>query len=101
MYTNTTIILKTLDQEVHKKGTKWLFQKRDIQFGDVLLKKNIIKIKWPLARVMEVIPSKYGHVRFTGIKTSKDIYFRNITKLLKYSRKPNLYLRDFIATPSY
>ncbi|XP_050313663.1 uncharacterized protein LOC126748451 [Anthonomus grandis grandis] len=62
---------------------KWLSKKRNIKVNEVVLLKenNTRPLEWPLARVLEVIPSKDGHVRLTKIKTSKGIYVRNITKL--------------------
>lgn len=42
---------------------------------------NTKPLQWPLARVVELIPSKDTKIRLVKIKTQAGIYARNITKL--------------------
>lgn len=62
---------------------KWMSPERNIQINDIVLLKedNTRPLEWPLARVLEILPSKDGHVRLVKVKTNSGIYVRNITKL--------------------
>lgn len=49
---------------------KWLVQRRNFKKGDMVLSKedNIPPTKWPLARIVEVHPSKDNNVRAVTVK---------------------------------
>ena len=51
---------------------KWLHQRRDLQVGDVVLmvEEGSPRGYWPLARVIEVMPSADGAVRAVQLKTA-------------------------------
>lgn len=62
---------------------KWFYSKPNLRLNDVVLLKedNTKPYQWPLARVLELIPSEDGHVRLVKLKTQNGIFSRNITKL--------------------
>lgn len=62
---------------------KWMTPVKNIAINDVVLLKedNTKPLVWPLARVVEVFPSKDGHIRLVKVKTKDSILVRNITKL--------------------
>ena len=66
-----------------RRHNKWKFPSHNIQNGDivVLQEDNLVTIKWPLAKVIQVNPGKDGLVRVVTVKTSTEIYKRPITKL--------------------
>ena len=57
---------------------KWKVEGTDIKPGDLLIlcDKNIKRCSWPLARVLEIIPSRNGRTRIVKIKTKDGIYTR-------------------------
>ena len=65
------------------KFTKWLYPKRNVSVGDVVILRedNVVPTKWPLARVVQVYPGKDTLVRVVSVKTSQGTYKRPITKI--------------------
>ena len=50
----------------------------------VVLKEDDLKrVKWPLARIVKVLPAKDGVVRTVEVRTKDGVYVRPVTKLLK------------------
>ena len=62
---------------------KWLYPKKNLAQGDIVLMvdENSPRNLWPLARVLEVYPSKDGMVRTVKIRTRGGILVRPIDKL--------------------
>lgn len=70
---------------------KWLTPMKDLAVNDVVLLKedNTKPLNWPLARVIEILPSKDGRIRLVKIKTKNSILTRNITKLCPLPNSDN------------
>ena len=62
-----------------QESRKWERPKENLQVGDVVLlvDENYPRRQWPLARIVEVIPSKDGWVRTVRVKTSSTVMTRN------------------------
>ena len=62
---------------------KWLCSKKNLAQGDIVLMvdENSPRNLWPLARVLEVYPSKDGMVRTVRIRTRGGVLVRPIDKL--------------------
>ena len=56
---------------------------RNIQVGDIVMlqEDNLIPTKWPLAKVIDINPSKDGLVQVVTIMSNTGIYNRSITKI--------------------
>ena len=67
---------------------KWIHTQENLKENDLVLIKedNLPPLKWALARVVEVLPGKYGKVRVAKIKTPSGIFTRPITKLSPLSK---------------
>ena len=65
---------------------KWAKVKRNFRPNDIVLVKepHIVRNKWPMGRVTEVIPSEDGLVRKVYVKTvnSEEPLLRPVTKLV-------------------
>ena len=63
--------------------TKWKREKENLRLGDVVLivDENSVRGDWPLGRVIELCPDKYGLVRSVKVKTKGGCFRRPITKL--------------------
>lgn len=62
---------------------KWFRPTRNFALNDLVLLKedNTPPLIWPLARIIEVMPSTDGKVRVVRLQTGKDSYVRPITKI--------------------
>ena len=62
----------------HQERQKWKGLKDNLKINDILLlmDENFPRGQWPLARVVEVVPSKDGLVRSTKVKTSSTVVTR-------------------------
>ena len=62
---------------------KWNITQRNFKIGDLVLvfDKNANRAKWPLARIVEIMPGKDGTVRTVKIKT-KDAYHTRASQKL-------------------
>lgn len=62
---------------------KWFTPTRNLQVNDVVLIKedNVPPLKWPLARIVDVMPGADGRVRVVKVRTRDGLYARSITKL--------------------
>ena len=62
---------------------KWLHDCKNLKIGDLVLLKedNIPPLKWPRARILEVIPGADGKIRMVNLKTQNGTFVRNITKV--------------------
>ena len=60
---------------------KWLPTERDLQVGDVVLvvSPNTPRGHWPLGRITEVFPGKYGHVRVAKVQVGRNELTRPIS----------------------
>ena len=67
-----------------QRMTKWRNSSRNFQPDDVVLVKedSPFNNRWPMARIVDVLPGKHGRVRFVTVKTKASIYKRPITKLV-------------------
>ncbi|XP_074651586.1 uncharacterized protein LOC141906242 [Tubulanus polymorphus] len=62
---------------------KWLTQNRNVAVGDiVLVADSTPRNSWAMAKVIEVLPDKYGAVRVVRIKTKTNELIRPIDKLV-------------------
>ena len=61
---------------------KWTQEKRNLQVDDVVLLKEegVVRGRWPMARVVEVHPSKDGLVRSVSLRVGQTIFKRPINK---------------------
>lgn len=66
-----------------QERSKWNRPQRNVAIGDIVLvvKKNVSRGTWPLARVLEVHKAKDGYVRSVKIKTRSSILTRPVNKL--------------------
>ena len=66
-----------------RRYTKWHHPSRNLQVGDVIILQddNLIPLKWPLGRIVEVHPGSDGLVRVVQVKTFAGIYRRPISKI--------------------
>ena len=62
---------------------KWLHPERNVRVGDVvvMVDPGLPRGLWPLGKVIETLPGKYGDVRNVRVKTSTGTYLRPISKL--------------------
>ena len=62
----------------HQERQKWKGLKDNLKINNILLlmDENFPRGQWPLARVVEVVPSKDGLVRSTKVKTSSTVVTR-------------------------
>ena len=62
---------------------KWKTTKENIQPGALALikKYSIMRSKWPLGRVVQVLPSCYSVVQVVKVKTSTGMYTRQTAKI--------------------
>lgn len=62
---------------------KWLRSRNNIEVDQLVLLKedNTPPLKWSLARVVQVLPSKDGRVRAVRLKTSQGEFVRPVTKV--------------------
>ena len=62
---------------------KWIQPSPNLKVDTLVLLKedNTSALKWPLARIMEVIPGPDGKVRVVKVKTSDGVYTRSIAKI--------------------
>ena len=62
---------------------KWQRVVENVKDGMLVLLKddNIPSLKWPMARIIKVIPGKDGKVRVVQVRTQNGIYTRSITKI--------------------
>lgn len=72
---------------------KWLAPSKNLKLNDLVLVKedNTPPLKWPLARVIEVMPGSDGKVRVVKIKTQDSVFLRTITKLCPLPIEDNEY----------
>ncbi|XP_030752247.1 uncharacterized protein LOC115879487 [Sitophilus oryzae] len=70
---------------------KWLYPSPNLQVNDIVFLKeiNTKPLDWPLARVLEIIPSKDGNVRLVKVKSKNGILTRNVTKLCPLPKLDN------------
>lgn len=63
--------------------SKWAKAGRDVQIGDIVaLLDEHVRGRWPVARVIEVFPSRDGHIRQVKLTCNKKEYVRPIQKLM-------------------
>ena len=64
--------------------SKWRHASPNFKVGDIVCVKGeqTSPTRWPLARIIEVIPGKDGLVRVVKIQTSKGTYTRPVVKLV-------------------
>lgn len=62
---------------------KWLQSSKNLEVNELVLVKedNITPLKWPLARIVEIIPGPDGRVRLVRIRTSNGNFLRSISKI--------------------
>lgn len=63
---------------------KWTSHRPDPKIGDMVLVKEdeTPPLKWPLARITDVIPGKDGRIRSVQVKTTSGQYVRPIVKIV-------------------
>ena len=66
-----------------RRFVKWHHPSRNLQVGDVVIvrENNLVPIKWPLGRIVNVYSGRDGFVRVVDVKTTNGIYKRPITKI--------------------
>lgn len=66
-----------------QRRTKWQVESDNLKIGDMVLLKmdNTDSLKWPLGRIVEVMPGKDGKVRSAKVRTANGEYDRGITQL--------------------
>ena len=64
---------------------KWTEVRRNLQEGEVvlLLDPNVPRGPWPMARVEKTYPGQDGLVRVVDVKTSKGLFKRPVTKIVR------------------
>ncbi|XP_053968990.1 uncharacterized protein LOC128870401 [Anastrepha ludens] len=79
-----------------QQRAKWLTPQANIQVNDVVCIKeeNSPPLKWPLARVIEVIPGADGAVRVALLRTSSGIKRRAVNKLCVLPVRDSVESRD-------
>ncbi|XP_054745924.1 uncharacterized protein LOC129250316 [Anastrepha obliqua] len=79
-----------------QQRAKWLTPQANIQVNDVVCIKeeNSPPLKWPLARVIAVIPGADGVVRVALLRTSSGIKRRAVNKLCVLAVKDSVESRD-------
>ncbi|XP_072398237.1 uncharacterized protein [Diabrotica undecimpunctata] len=62
---------------------KWFLPQENIKVDDLvlLIDDNAPPLKWPLARVIETLPSKDGRVRTAKLRTKDGIFIRSVVKV--------------------
>lgn len=68
---------------------KWLRSSENLKINDLVLLKedNVPPLKWPRARIVEVVPGSDGKVRMVKLKTQKGEFVRNISKVCPLPRQ--------------
>lgn len=71
--------------------TKWTDHNSNIQTGDVVIVANELFApqRWPLAKVVEILPGKDGVVRVAKVKTAAGEFLRPVSKLVKLLSQEN------------
>ncbi|XP_055634307.1 uncharacterized protein LOC129774571 [Toxorhynchites rutilus septentrionalis] len=66
-----------------QQRSKWKTTLTDVQNGQLVLMKqdNVPPLQWPLARIIQTIPGKDGHVRVVIVQTTNGKYRRAITEV--------------------
>ena len=66
-----------------RRYSKWHHPTRNHQIGDMVLlqEDNLVPLKWPLGRIVEVHPGSDGLVRVVQVRTSTGTYRRPISKI--------------------
>ena len=67
-----------------QRRQKWVKTERNISVGDLVLVVDLTlpRLQWPLGRVEEVFPDRWGHVRTALVKTARSTLKRPISKLV-------------------
>ena len=62
---------------------KWKQCKQNIQEGDIVLvlSSNTPRGQWPLGRILDVYPGKYGHICVAKVQIGSQQFIRPISKL--------------------
>ena len=70
---------------------KWTEESRNLQVDDVVLLKEdgIVRGRWPMARVVKVLPSKDGLVRSVSLKVGEATFDRPVSKTVLLVAKEN------------
>ncbi|CAG7837087.1 unnamed protein product [Allacma fusca] len=73
--------IEYLGQLVERSGAKPDFRK--VSVGDIVLvgSDNSKRMDWPLAKVMEILPGKDGHVRVVRVKLATGEYLRPVQRI--------------------
>ncbi|GFV94746.1 integrase catalytic domain-containing protein [Trichonephila clavipes] len=66
-----------------QQRSKWKFEKDNARVGDLVLIKedNLSVNKWPMGRLIEVLPGKYNRIRVVTIKTQHGVVKRPISRI--------------------
>ena len=66
-----------------RRYNKWHRTSKNLKIGDVVVlqEDNLLPLKWPLGKIVEVHPGKDGLVRVVQVKTSSGVYRRPISKI--------------------
>ena len=69
--------------DIIRRFVKWHRPSRNLQVEDavILQEDNLVRIKWPLGRIVTTYPGRDGLVRVVEVKTSHGIYKRPTTKI--------------------
>ncbi|XP_036347636.1 uncharacterized protein LOC118757013 [Rhagoletis pomonella] len=64
---------------------KWQSAQPNLKVNDLVLLKDDLAppLKWPMGRIIDVMPGEDGRVRVVQVKTAEGIYKRSITKVCK------------------
>ncbi|GFQ84442.1 DUF5641 domain-containing protein [Trichonephila clavata] len=67
-----------------RQSSKHKKENSQVQVGDIVFvsSDNLKKIDWPLARVIQLFPSKDGDVRLTKVKMKNGEFLRPIDRLI-------------------
>ncbi|GFQ67115.1 DUF5641 domain-containing protein [Trichonephila clavata] len=67
-----------------RQSSKHKKENSQVQVGDIVFvsSDNLKKIEWPLARVIQLFPSKDGDVRLTKVKMKNGEFLRPIDRLI-------------------
>ncbi|KAG5869898.1 hypothetical protein JTB14_026748 [Gonioctena quinquepunctata] len=85
VFPDTTVVLERWTVEYLNRlqnRPKWLSPAKNLEINELILLKedDVPPLKWPLARIVEIIPGSDQRVRAVKLRTKESVFVRPITK---------------------